>query len=258
MRLTGTNRNTILELLALIGGGCERLLVGRMNKLPVVDVQVDEVWGFVAMKDKTRERKELEFGDVGDCCCCIGIERNTKLILAWHLGRRCAEDAREFGGKLAEATDGAFQIATDGFRPYRTAIPAAMSGADFAMLVKHYATKSDDHKYSPGDATGTTKVPVNGNPVEERIATGHSERQNLTVRMQNRRMTRLTNAFGKKWANHSAAMALHFAYYNFCRPHQTSTEAADRKTTPAMAAQLEAHPWTLAELVEDVMRALPA
>jgi hypothetical protein len=92
-------------------------------------------------------------------------------------------------------------------------------------------------------------LPCCGNPDPARICTSHVERQNLTVRMQNRRMTRLTNAFSKKWRNHGAALALHFAYYNFCRPHQTLTANHGRKTTPAMAAGLEDHPWTLAELV---------
>lgn len=249
MRLTGTNRNTILDLLALIGERCERLLSGRIQNVPVVDVQADEVWGFVSMKEKTRLKNQPEAEGIGDAYCFIGIERETKLILAWHLGRRTTEDAEEFAGKLAEATTGKLQITTDGFKPYKTAIPNAMSGADFAQLVKHYATKDDAHRYSPGEVTGTTKTPINGNPDNDRISTSHVERQNLTVRMQNRRMTRLTNAFSKKWANHSAAMALHFAYYNFCRPHQTLSQNAGCKTTPAMASGLEDHVWTLEELV---------
>ena len=187
---------------------------------------------------------------IGDAYCFIGIERGTKLILAWHLGRRTAEDAREFAFKLADATTGHFQITTDGFKPYRTAIPAAMSGADFAVLVKQYATLEDAHRYSPGEVTGTQKTPCCGNPDSAKICTSHIERQNLTVRMQNRRMTRLTNAFSKKWENHSAMLALGFAYYNFCRPHQTLTDEAGHKTTPAMAAGLEDHVWTLAELIE--------
>jgi transposase-like protein/IS1 family transposase len=251
MRLTGTNRNTILGLLALIGERCERLLEGRIKNIPVVDVQADEVWGFVSMKERTRLRKFPDGAEIGDAYCFIGLERETKLILAWHLGRRSAEDAREFAAKLRDATTGRFQITTDGFKPYKTAIPDAMGGADFAQLVKHYATKDDDHKYSPGEVSSTTKIPVNGDPDENKICTSHVERQNLTVRMQNRRMTRLTNAFSKKWANHSASLALHFAVYNFVTPHGTLTKNADgKKTTPAMAAGLEDRPWTLRELLE--------
>jgi len=201
-------------------------------------------------KEKTRSRTRPEESEIGDAYCFIGMERGTKLILAWHLGLRTSEDAEEFAGKLAEATTGNFQIATDGFKPYKTAIPNAMSGADFAQLVKHYATKDDAHRYSPGEVTGTTKVPCCGNPDIDRVCTSQVERQNLTVQMHNRRMTRLTNAFSKKWEKHGAALALQFAYYNFCRPHQTLTALRERKQTPAMEAGLEDHVWTLRELVE--------
>ncbi len=252
MRVTGVNRTTVLELLTLMGGRCEQMLASRIKKLPVKDVQVDEVWGFVWCKEKTRERRYTGEDGIGDAYAFIGIERTTKLVLAWHLGRRDKEETREFARKLAAATSGHFQITTDGFKPYRSAIPDILPGADFATLVKEYATKEDDHRYSPGEVCGVVKTPVNGHPEPARVCTSHVERQNLTVRMQNRRMTRLTNAFSKKWANHRAMLALSFANYNWVRPHQTLTENADgRKTTPAMAAGLETEVWTLRRLVEE-------
>jgi transposase-like protein/IS1 family transposase len=251
MRLTGVNRNTILDLILLMGERCERLLAGRIKNMPVVDVQADEIWGFVGMKEKTRKRKDETMTEVGDAYTYVAIERGTKLILAWHLGIRSSEDTLAFAYKIADATTGQFQITTDGYRPYQTAIPAAMGNADFAQLVKQYATKGDEGRYSPGEVTGTVKTPRNGTPDHDRISTSHIERQNLTIRMGNRRMTRLTNAFSKKWANHAAMLALGFAYYNFCRPHQTLTKQADGvKTTPAMKAGLEDHVWTLRELVD--------
>lgn len=250
MRVTGTNRSTILDLMTFVGDNCERMLEERIKGHAVKDVQCDEVWGFVGMKEKTRQRLHEGEDDIGDAYCFTAVERTTKLILAWHLGRRSAEDTREFARNLAAATSGEFQITTDGYKPYRTAIPAILPEADFATLVKEYATKDDEHRYSPGEVTGTVKRVVNGTPDKDRICTSHVERSNLTIRMQNRRMTRLTNAFSKKWANHRAMLALSFAYYNFCRPHQTLTEAAGCKTTPAMAAGLEQEPWTLLQLVE--------
>jgi len=250
MRVTRVNRSTILDLLAFIGTSCERMMATRFVGLPVADVQVDEVWGFVGMKEKTRERFYAGLEEAGDAYCFIAIERTSKLIMAWHQGRRSAEDAREFAAKLAVATAGQFQVTTDGFKPYRTAIPENLPTADFATLVKEYATKDDEHRYSPGEVSGIKKKAVNGDPDMHRACTSHIERQNLTVRMQNRRMTRLTNAFSKKWANHRASLALHFAYYNFCRPHQTLTEQAECKTTPAMAAGLESELWSLRQLVE--------
>jgi transposase-like protein/IS1 family transposase len=244
MRVTGVNRNTILDLLAQVGGNCEQFLEDRMTDIPVQDVQVDEVWGYVFCKEKKRNDKYNEADGIGDAYCFIGMERTTKLILAWHLGRRSSEDTHEFARKLANATTGQFQITTDGFKPYKKAIPQEMPWADFATLVKDYATKDDYHRYSPGEVTGTTKRVCCGNPDADRICTSHVERQNLTVRMQDRRMTRLTNGFSKKWNNHRFSMALHFAYFNFCRVHMTL------KTTPAVFAGLETKPWTLRELVE--------
>ena len=256
-RISGVAKRTILDLLLHVGEGCETLLEGRIHHMPVADVQVDEVWGFVAMKEKTRTRKNPQASEIGDAYTFTAIERETKLVLAWHLGRREMGDTYEFCAKLAKATSGRFQITTDGFKPYRAGVPGFIPAADFATLIKTYATK-DDHKYSPGEVNGTIKVPCCGNPDEDKICTSHVERHNLTIRMTNRRMTRLTNAFSKKWENHQASLALTLAYYNFCRPHQTLTEATREEgkravpTTPAMQAGLEDHPWTLKELIENL------
>ncbi len=236
---------------------CGLLLGGRINKMPVVDVQCDEVWGFVGMKERTRVRNYPDAVAVGDAYCFTAIERETKLILAWRLGTRSTEDAILFAENLAEATTGRFQVTTDGFKPYTTAIPDALPFADFAQLIKEYATKGDEGRYTPGEVIATKKKPRNGHPDEDKISTSHVERSNLTIRMGNRRMTRLTNVFSKKWENHLASLALTFAYYNFCRPHSTLTEATrgeDKSkkpvpTTPGMASGLEDHPWTLEELI---------
>ncbi len=243
MRLTGTNRNTILDLLALMGERCERLLEGRIEGTPVLDVQCDEIWGFVGCKEKTRQLKG-KGEEFGDAWCFAAIERTSKLVLAWHLGKRTTPDTFAFAEKVAIATSGRFQLTTDGFASYKAAIPATMPDVDFATLVKMYGKPYEEVRYSPPVVVDTVVTPRNGNPELKRVCTSHIERQNLTIRMQNRRMTRLTNAFSKKWENHGAALALHFAYYNFCRVHSTL------KMTPAMAAGLEDHPWTLKELVE--------
>ena len=243
MRVTGVNRTTILELLALMGERCEKMLADRVHQLPVRDVQCDEVWGYVWCKEAKRVKEYNSKDEIGDAYCYTAIERNTKMILAWHLGRRVALDCHEFAYKLGQATTGEFQVTTDGFRPYLTAIPNELGPVAFATLVKEYAA-TDDRKYSPGEVVASYATPCCGNVDPDRICTSHVERKNLTIRMQGRRMTRLTNAFSKKWDNHRAALALWFAYYNFCRPHSTI------KTTPAVAAGIEDHPWTLRELVE--------
>jgi IS1 family transposase len=249
MRVTGVNRNTILSLLVHVGDSCELMLEDRIHKVPVADVQVDEVWGFVFCKEKQREKKYTDQDGVGDAYTFVGIERTTKMVLAWYLGRRDSASTFEFAERLANATSGQFQITSDGFKPYQVAVPGFLPGTDFGVLVKQYATK-DDHKYSPGEVNGVVKTRCCGNPDPARICTSHVERNNLNIRMQTRRMTRLTNGFSKKWDNHRASLAIWFAYYNYCRPHQTLTKEAGIKTTPAMAAGLENEPWTLRELVE--------
>lgn len=242
-RCSGMNRSTILDLMVMVGERCETMLAGRIKNHPVVDVQCDEIWSFVQMKEKTRQKLHPDEAEIGDAYCFTAIERESKLLVAWHLGTRCREDTIYFAAKLGDATTGRFQLTTDGFKPYKTVMPLIIPDADFAQLIKEYATL-DHGKYSPGEVIGVEKRKVNGHPKEEKICTSHVERANLTIRMQNRRFTRLTNAFSKKWRNHQAALALQFAFYNFVRVHQTL------KMTPAMKAGLETRPWTIRDLIE--------
>jgi transposase-like protein/IS1 family transposase len=242
-RLTGIHHTTILSLLVLIGEKCERLLESRVHSLPVSDVECDEIWGFVGCKEKNNASGSPLRGDT---YCFIAVERNTKTVLAWHLGRRSARDTVAFTEKLNEATQGNFQITTDGFKPYRDAVLYSLgTRVDFAQLVKVYASpREGEQRYSPAEVVDTVVVPVSGNPDPEKICTSHIERQNLSIRMGMRRLTRLTNAFSKKWQNLKAAYAVWFAFYNFCRVHKTL------RVTPAMAAGITDHIWSVEELVE--------
>ena len=244
-RFTGIHHTTILSLLVLIGEKCERLLESRINHLPVRDVQADEIWGFVGCKEKRNVS-----GDPlrGDAYCFVALEPNTKLVLTWHLGRRSARDAMAFTEKLEAATAGEFQITTDGFRPYFNAIHTCLgTRVAYSQLIKTYAATTDEeHRYSPPQVVDITITPMWGNPDPERICTSHVERQNLSIRMGMRRMTRLTNAFSKKWENLKAAYAVWFAFYNWCRVHSTL------RCTPAMAAGITDHIWSVEELVEAI------
>ena len=249
-RLTGVNRNTIVSLLVNVGGRCQQFLDRALRDVPVADVQADEIWSFVGCKEKTRERNNYaEY--FGDAYCYTAIERDTKLLIAWHLGKRCPADTQQFADKLARATAGRFQLATDGYTPYRTAVPAALgSRVDFARLVKVYAVpEGEERRYSPPQVVAAIPTPCCGNPDPTKICTSHVERANLTMRMTIRRLTRLTNAFSKKWENHEAALALFFAFYNFCRVHQSLSEGARNQQTPAMAAGLTDHAWSVGELL---------
>lgn len=241
-RITGFHRDTVLNVLALVGERCGYLLEKKIHAVPVRDVQCDEIWGYVGCKQKSNTN-----GDPlrGDAYCFIAVERNTKLVLTWHLGRRTARDTIAFTEKVNEATSGDFQITTDGFKAYRDAVSYSLgTRVDFAQLIKVYASSQEETRYSPAEVVSTEVVPVIGNPNPEKICTSHVERQNLSIRMGMRRMTRLTNAFSKKWQNLRAAYALWFAFYNFCRVHQTL------RVTPAMEAGLTDHIWTLGELLE--------
>lgn len=246
-RITGVHRDTILDLLVLAGEKCERLLNEKIKGLAVRDVQADEMWGYVGMKERTKKRKTEADPTFGDAYTFVAIERHTKLVLAWHLGRRNVRDTVEFTEKLHEATEGRFQLTTDGFVAYPDAVAYSLgTRVDFAQLVKVYAQPEQgggERRYSPAQVIKAIPTPKWGNPDPERISTSHVERQNLTMRMMMRRLTRLTNAFSKKWENLRAALALHFAYYNFCRIHKAL------RCTPAMEAGLTGHIWELKDLL---------
>ena len=244
-RITGVHRDTIMAAMIAAGEKCKRFLEKRISKVTVDDVQCDEIWSYVFCKEKAKQRKGYS-EECGDCYTFTAIERHTKLLLAWHVGKRSQEDCLDFAAKLARATTGRFQVTTDGFRPYKTAIPFFLKGrVDFAQLVKVYAKlQGDDHNYTPPQVVDCYTTVIAGDPDEDSICTSHVERANKTMRMQIRRFTRLTDGHSKKWENHEAALGLFFAYYNFCRVHSTI------HTTPAVESGLASEPWTLERLLQ--------
>jgi transposase-like protein/IS1 family transposase len=244
-RVTGVHRDTILNLLVLAGQRCEKLLADTITRLQVRDVECDEMWGYVGMKERAKHYAQKDAPEIGDAYTYVAIERNSKLILAWHLGKRSRQDTLAFIIKLRNATAGKFQLSTDGWTAYPDAIERVF-GADinYAQLIKVYKNSRDgEQRYSPAEVADVEVVPRVGMPDYERICTSHVERQNLTMRMHIRRLTRLTNAFSKKWENLNAAVALHFAYYNFCRIHKTL------RVTPAMESGIADSAWTIEDLL---------
>ena len=219
----------------------------RIHGLRVKDVQCDELWGYVGMKEKTKAKMGKDESALGDAYTFVAIERNSKLVLNWHLGRRTERDTVASTEKLAAATQGNFQVTTDGFAACRDAIVLSLGaqGVDFAQLVKLYAANPESEtRYSPAECIGCKVVPVFGEPDMSKVDTSHAERQNLTMRMQMRRLTRLTNAFSKKWSKLCATLALCFAWYNFCRIHQTL------RVTPAMEAGIADHVLNIREILQ--------
>jgi len=247
-RVTGVHRDTICRLLVLVGGKCEALLGRLVHDVKVADVQADELWSFVAMKEKTRAKKQITDTEIGDAYTFLGLDRTSKLLLAYHVGRRTSEDANIFAAKLSTAVSAdRFQISTDGFDGYPAALEAHFGGQiDYAQLIKSYSGTGLDseRRYSPPSIIATEKRVVSGTPEESKICTSHVERLNLHVRMMSRRFTRLTTGFSKKRDNLRAAVSLFAASYNLCWSHRTL-----KGCTPAMVAGITRKPWKVAELL---------
>ncbi len=245
-RATGVHHTTILKLLVLAGEKCERIMAEKIRNVQVRDVECDEVWSFIGKKQKRLRPHDNQL--LGDRYVFVGIERHTKLVLNIAMGRRDQSTTDVFVEGLRQATARTpFQVTTDGFAPYRTAITTTLHDrlTGFAQLIKVYrATQEGEARYSPAEVASVEVVPVVGNPDPERICTSIVERSNLSLRMGLRRFTRLTNAFSKKWENHCAAVMLWYCWYNFGRVHKSL------RVTPAMAAGISDHVWSVRELLE--------
>lgn len=245
VRMTGASKNTIAKLLVELGTACALYQDEALRELACENIQCDEIWSFVGMKEKNVPVDKIgEFG-YGDVWTWTAICADTKLMFCWHLGMRDADSAQFFMDDVASRLANRVQLTTDGHRAYPNAILNAFNGeVDYAALVKKYGNdySTPERMYSPAVCTGCDKKPKIGNPDEKKISTSYVERANLTMRMGMRRFTRLTNGFSKKLENHAAAVALHFMYYNFARKHQAL------KTSPAVAAGVADHVWTVEEI----------
>jgi IS1 family transposase len=252
-RITGTAKGTVLRLLLDIGEACERFHDERVRAITASRIQCDEVWSFISCKERLAQQR-ARF-DVGDIWTWVALDADSKLAVSFYVGRRGVGEAETFMLDLRSRLAGRVQLTTDGHRPYLAAVANAFGSqpVDFAMLHKtygHSVEKEAARRYSPPVCTGAEKIIVCGNPDERFISTSYVENANLTIRMQQRRFTRLTNAFSKKLLNHCAAVALHFVHYNWCKVHGTLTTAKGGiHTTPAMAAGLTDRVWTVADLI---------
>ncbi len=251
-RQTGVSKVTILKLLADIGEICLDYQQATFVNLPCKRLQLDEVWSFIQCKERNVPRDEKGRGR-GDCWIWVATDADSKLVPCFHLGARDAEAARLFVEDLASRLAARVQITTDQHKAYLSAVESAFgwNGVDYAMLVKLYGPSLDqDNRYSPPRVVSTRAEWVMGKPELEHVSTSFAERQNLTMRMNVRRLTRLTNGHSKKLENHRHALALHYMYYNFCRKHETLTKAnGGVHTTPAMASGIADRVWKVADIV---------
>ncbi|OGD19931.1 MAG: transposase [Candidatus Aminicenantes bacterium RBG_13_59_9] len=245
VRMTGVAKNTIVKLLADLGLACAEYQDKVFRNLPCKKIQCDEIWSFCYAKEKNVPKdKKGQFG-YGDVWTFTAICADTRLVPSWHIGRRDLQDAIIFMKDLAGRLASRIQLTTDGHKMYLEAVEGAFGGdVDFSQLVKIYGqTQEGQKRYSPPQCIGTIKTKIIGKPDSKDISTSYVERQNLTMRMNMRRFTRLTNAFSKKVENLFYAVSLHFMYYNFCRIHQTL------RVTPAMEAKVADHVWTIEEII---------
>jgi IS1 family transposase len=253
-RLVDVSFNTVLKFVADIGRACSDYQDKALRNLPCKRLQLDEIWAFCYAKAKNVPRAKSAPNGAGDVWTWTAIDADTKLAASWMVGDRSGETARIFVADLASRVAGRTQITTDGHKAYLNAIDEAFGiNMDYAVLEKIYAVPSEAEKrYSPPVCIGATRKEIMGRPDQDHISTSYVERQNLTMRMSMRRFTRLTNAFSQKVENHAHAVALHFMWYNFGRIHKTL------RVTPAMAAGVTDHIWTLEEVAELDVQAAPA
>ena len=245
-RLTGISRTTLIKLLEDAGQAFseyqDRVLVG----LPCKHIQVDEAWAFATQSRRTfrPQRQPQKAPEIFGTW--VGLDADTKLVASWYVGGRDSEAAATFIDDLAPRLASRVQLTSDGHKPYLEAIEGAFGAdIDYAMLVKVYgAAPEGQRRYSPAICTGAHKRRVEGSPDPKHVSTSFVERNNLSMRMGNRRMTRLTNAFSKKAENHAHMMAIYFMHYNFVRIHQTLG------VTPAMAAGVTPKLWEISDVVK--------
>jgi len=244
-RMTGIHRDTIMRLMVRVGTACEKVLDEQMRGLPCTDIQVDEIWCYVGKKQRNvGDWYESWFR--GNFWTWVAIDADTKIVPTYMVSKRDTASANIFIADLASRLANRVQLSSDRLPAYINAVAEAFGeNVDYGRIVKSYEAEPivGPGRYSPPKVVKVERDVMFGNPDPRHISTSFVERQNLTMRMNMRRFTRLTNGFSKKLENLEAAVALHFAHYNFIRTHRTL------RTTPALAAGVTDHRWTFEELL---------
>ncbi len=248
-RVADVSINTVTKLLIDAGEACLSMHDELVRDVKATRVQCDEIWSFTYAKQKNVDTAEAAPEWAGDTWTWTAIEADTKLIVSYFVGDRSGQSAMALMDDLQSRLANRVQLTTDGHKAYLEAVEGAFGDdVDFAQLVKLYgdAPESFKGRYSPAECTGSKKIEVTGNPERKHVSTSYVERQNLTMRMSMRRFTRLTNGFSKKLDNHMHALALYFAFYNFCRIHKSL------KVSPAMAAGITNRLWSLDDIADRI------
>lgn len=253
VRMTGAAKNTVVKLLCDVGRVCEQYQDKIMLNLPCRKIQVDEIWSFCYAKQRNLpEKYRGQFG-YGTVWTWVALDPDTKLVPYWLVGERGRRWCKRFMFNLAWRMANRVQVTSDAYRHYYEAVDKAFHGkVDYSQIMKVYGLdplekeekyKNPERRYSPSHLLKVKRRDLVGRPVDCYVSTSQVERANLTLRMQSRRFTRLTNGFSKKIDNLKYAVALHFMYYNFCRIHQSL------RVTPAMAAGITTHLWKIEDIL---------
>jgi IS1 family transposase len=255
-RVADVSINTVSKLLVEAGEACLAIHDKEVRNVKASRIQCDEIWSFCYAKAKNVSDAKAAPEGAGDVWTWTALDSDSKLMVAYFIGDRGAESAMYLMDNLQSRLSNRVQLTTDGYRAYLEAVEGAFGGdIDYAQLVKLYGElggHSPERRYSPMVCTGALKRKVEGNPDPRHVSTSHVERMNLSIRMQTRRFTRLTNAFSKKFDNHVHALALYFCFYNFCRIHKSL------RVTPAMAAGITDRLWSLEDVVAKIDELAPA
>ncbi len=252
-RITDVSINTVTKLLADAGEAALAIHDEVVRNVPSKRVQCDEIWSFCYSKQRTVATAKAAPEEAGDVWTWTAIDADSKLIVSYLAGGRDAAYAAEFMHDLVDRLSNRVQLTSDGHRAYLDAVEGAFGNrVDYAQLVKLYGPAGTAGRYSPPACIGARRKTRIGLPNPDHVSTSYVERQNLTMRMSMRRFTRLTNAFSKKFDNHVHALALYFAFYNFCRIHKTL------RMSPAMAAGITDRLWSLEDIVAKIDEMAPA
>ena len=244
-RLFNMNRVTIDRLILVVVEKCQNFMDHNIQNVSCTDIQIDEIWSFVGMKQKQARKQDDR--TMGDSWTYIAVDRETKLVPCHFVGNSDQEDTETFLGKLREAIDveRPFQVSTDGWGAYRYGVPFALvSQCNYGMLIKQYQSTQEERRYLPAQIISAEKRVVFGTPDVDNICTSHVESLNQKLRLNNKRFARLTQAHSKSLKHHVAMQAIYFAHYNFCRLHSSLD-----KQTPAMAAGISSRVLDLVDLL---------